>query len=227
MATATTAIVGLALCALLRKEAPAPRVPRGFAWGSIVHPAVLPIALFSLVVGICYASIITYLNPFATAQGLMSGTSWFFVAYAIAVVSMRYFLGRAQDRHGDNAVIYFGIAMFTLSFAAVAVASHDWEIILAGVFMGLGYGTLIPACQTIAARLSGGRLGSAISTMFLTLDLGIGAAPLLLGGIISSTGYTAMYLVAAALSAVSAALYYFVHGRRPESSRHFVQVVSE
>ena len=128
---------------------------------------------------------------------------------------LRFVLGKLQDRRGDNIIIYTSLVFFIAGLAVLASASSDWQVILAGALVGLGYGSILPAGQAIAVRLVPlHEMGAGISTFFLLLDIGIGFGPILLGQIISATGYATMYWMLAALMLVASVVYFFVHGRK-------------
>lgn len=218
--TLATSVVALLLALVVR----IPRAPRAehsrFSLADIVHPAVVPIGLFMLLVGLCYSGVITFLNGYADERGLTTGAGLFFLAYAAVMLVMRFVLGRLQDSRGDNVVIALGLISFTVALAILATAQADWQVILAGALTGLGYGTLMPACQAIAVSLvPPERLGTGISTMFLLMDVGLGVGPVLLGGLVSATGYGTMYALLAGVSVVSALFYVVVHGRKAASGR--------
>ncbi|KKO77290.1 MFS transporter permease [Corynebacterium minutissimum] len=186
-----------------------------FSLGNIVHPAVAPFGVFILLVGVAYTGIITFLNGYSAHAGLEKGASYFFLAYAVVSLILRFVLGRLQDRRGDNIIIYSSLVFFIAGLAVLASASADWQIIVAGALVGIGYGSILPAGQAIAVRLVPMyEMGAGISTFFLLLDLGIGFGPILLGQVISATGYSAMYWMLAALMLVASVVYFIVHGRK-------------
>lgn len=196
-----------------RQEGRTPPAPR-FSFRDIAHPAVVPIGTFMLLVGLCYAGVITYLNAYAEQRDVVTGASLFFLAYAATMLVMRFVLGRVQDRHGDNVVVYLGLVSFALALALLAAATADWQIVLAGALTGLGYGTLMPACQAIAvSAVPADKLGTGISTMLLFMDVGLGVGPIVLGILVSATSYGTMYALLAAVAVIAAVLYHLVHGR--------------
>lgn len=198
---------------------------RGFSISDIVTPNVVPIGLFMLLVGLAYAGVITFLNRYSQLNGLTKGASFFFIAYAVAMMAARFFLGRLQDRRGDNPVIAIGLVCFTISLLVLAVATADWHVIAAGALCGLGYGTLMPACQTISVHLAPAhKLGTGISTLLLLVDAGIGLGPIVLGSIASSMGFDKMYAGLAVVVVLSAVFYWFVHGNKPVARRHHVEM---
>jgi MFS family permease len=191
-----------------------------FSLRNIMHPAVIPIGVFMLMVGLCYAGVITYLNAYAEERDVVAGAGFFFLAYAVAMFALRFVLGKVQDRRGDNAVVYFGLVFLALALVVLAVATEDWQIVVAGAFTGLGYGTLMPAAQAIAvSAVPAHRVGTGISTLLLLADVGIGLGPVVLGVIVSATGYGAMFLVLAALSVLAAVFYQLTHGRLDRAKR--------
>ncbi|WP_298036963.1 MFS transporter [uncultured Microbacterium sp.] len=187
---------------------------------AIMDPAVIPIGIFMLLIGLCYSGVITYLNAYAEQRDVVTGASLFFVAYALSMLIMRFILGKVQDRRGDNAVIYFGLFFFVLALALLSFATADWQVIVAGMLSGLGYGSLMPAAQAIAVNaVPAHKLGTGISTLLLLADAGIGLGPIALGILISATGYGTMYLLLAGIAVIAVLFYQFTHGRRPEARR--------
>lgn len=188
-------------------------------WRSILHPAVVPIGLFMLIVGCCYAGIITFLNAYGEERGVASGARLFFLAYAAVMLLGRFFLGRLQDERGDNIVVYTGLVSFAVALAVLGMAQANWQVIVAGALTGLGYGSLMPAAQAIAVRLvPQSQMGTGISTLFLLLDVGVAFGPIALGYLLSAVGYGAMYEVLALVVLLAAAFYFFIHGRRQQSA---------
>ena len=228
--TIAVAVVSLVLGVLLGMtagERAAAEEARGaerpsFHASDIADGRVVPIGVFMLIVGVSYSGVITFLMSYSEQRGTQTGASVFFLAYAAAMFISRFFLGRIQDERGDNAVVYFGVAMFILALVVLALAGNDALVIVAGVLSGLGYGTLMPASQAIAVRLvDASRLGTGISTLMLLVDVGVALGPIFLGTLISATGYSAMYLLLAGLVAVAGVFYFFVHGRRPQAKQGY------
>ena len=223
--TLATSLVGLLLALFLRIPAkPSVGAQERFSLASIIHPSVLPIGLFMLLVGLSYSGVITYLNGYSVDRGLTMGAGLFFVAYSVVMLIMRFFLGRIQDVRGDNLVIALGLVSFCCALLLLAVASADWMVVMAGALTGMGYGTLMPACQAISVRLvEAHELGTGISTMFLLMDVGLGVGPVFLGMLVGAAGYGAMYVFLAAVLVVASALYVVVHGRHQDFRRQQIQ----
>ena len=217
--TFATSVVALVAALVLRT--PQVRQPAGrFNVADVAHPAVIPIGVFMMLIGLCYAGVITYLNAYAVERDLTVGASLFFIGYAAVMLVMRFVLGRVQDRHGDNVVVALGVVSFVIALVVLSLATENWMVVAAGMLTGLGYGTLMPACQAIAVRLvEPERMGTGISTMFLFMDLGLGIGPVFLGMLVAATSYGAMYAVLAVICLLAGFLYVLVNGRHVSGSR--------
>ncbi|UWX98567.1 MFS transporter [Arthrobacter zhaoxinii] len=214
------AAVALALSLVLRlpERIPGPEEQKN-KWRmhltDIIDPSALAIASVMFIAGAAYAGILSFLNSYAQSEGLALGASLFFVVYAGVVLVSRLFVGRIQDRHGDNAVVYPTLVSFAVGLALLAYAPNDMVMAAAGIFVGFGFGALMPCAQAIAVSMApAARIGLATSTFFILMDAGVGLGPLLLGALLPFTGFHGMYWVLAAVLLASTVLYYFVHGRK-------------
>lgn len=214
---ALTAVTVLSLVCALRLERDAAWSQtnrRPFRISDALHPAVVPIAVFMLLIGLGYAGVMTYINAFAEERGLFVGAGVFFVAYAVVTLIIRMVLGRVQDRRGDNIVFAIGVISFAASLLTLAAATSDVMVIIAGALTGMGYGTLFPAVQAVAVRrVPADRIGTGVSTQLFMLDLGVGLSPLLLGPLVAWASYSGLYLVLAGLVTAAGGYYWLVHGR--------------
>ena len=216
--SAACSLAGLALSLVLRlpERTPSPE-ERARLWrlplSDMVDPAALPIASLMLVTGFAYSSVLTFLNSYTASEGFATAAGGFFLVYAIVVLLSRLVMGRIQDYRGDNAVVYPTLVSFALGLALLGTAPSGLVVVVAGAFVGFGFGALMPSAQAIAVtEAPPHRVGTATSTFYLLLDTGTGLGPLLLGVLIPVTGFHGMYLVLAALVLASALLYHRVHG---------------
>lgn len=203
-------------------ESGEPAAPVKFSFKSIINPKVLPIGLFMLFVAFAYSGVIAHINAFAEQRDVVTGAGLFFIAYAISMFVMRSYLGKLQDRRGDNVVIYFGLVFFIASFVVLALSTANWHVVVAGVLAGLGYGTLMPAVQAVSVGVvDKSEFGTAFSTLFLFVDLGFGFGPVILGAVASAIGFGPMYGVLAVVGVI-AGIYYLCTHARTERAKHGV-----
>ena len=118
--------------------------------------------------------------------------------------------------------MYPVLISFALGFLILSM-SHDAVLLLiSAIFIGLGYGTIIPSAQAIAIQQSPKKkIGLATSTFYMFTDFGAGIGPVLLGLIIPLTGYRSLYVIMAILVVFATVLYFALHGKKATQQRSY------
>lgn len=190
------------------------KVHKKFAWSNYFEKEALPISLIAFLIGISYSSILSFMDAYARNINLSEAASFFFLVYAITVLLSRPITGRVIDGFGDNFVMYPTYLFFALGLLLIGFAHSGWMLLLAAIFIGLGYGSFSPFGQAIAIRNSEAhRLGITTSTFFGFMDMGVGFGPFILGMFMPLLGYRNLYFASAILALLIAVIYHFVHGR--------------
>ncbi|KST95269.1 Zinc transport protein ZntB [Lactococcus lactis subsp. lactis] len=190
------------------------KVHKKFAWSNYFEKEALPISLIAFLIGISYSSILSFMDAYARNIHLSEAASFFFLVYAITVLLSRPITGRVFDGFGDNFVMYPTYLFFALGLLLIGFAHSGWMLLLAAIFIGLGYGSFSPFGQAIAIRNSEAhRLGITTSTFFGFMDMGVGFGPFILGIFMPLLGYRNLYFASAILALLIAIIYHFVHGR--------------
>lgn len=187
---------------------------KGFRIWDYFEKTTIPIAMFVVIMGFVYSSILSFINAYAIEINLVAATSFFFIMYAVFLLLSRPFTGQMFDQKGENTVIYPSIVIFAIGFLLLSQASVGWVLLLSGVFIGVGFGTIQSSAQTVAVnRAPRNKIGLATATYFVFFDLGVGLGPFLLGFILPSIGFRGLYLGMAVITLISIFVYYLVHGR--------------
>jgi MFS family permease len=213
---AAVSLVTAPLLSLPRAVRPAGQPSGGkFRFSSFIEPHVVPIGAITLLVFVCYSSVVSFLTGYAYEIDLVSAAGFFFVVYAAAVLLTRPFVGRLFDIRGENPIMYVAIPVFALGMGLFSQVRTGWMLLAAAAVIGGGYGAVQSTTQSIAVKITPPeRMGLANSTYFMMGDLGMGIGPLAVGFLIPGLGYRGMYLLMAVLVLVSVALYHFLHGRK-------------
>ena len=181
-----------------------------FSLSNFIELSVLPIASISLLCTIGYSAVMTYIGAYSASMGLFLGGSLFYVAYSAACLIFRPLSGIALDRYGNNFVMLPILVMTILGFAVISIADTNAALLIGAVCLGVGYGTIPSACSAIAVqKLDKNRFGLATATVFMSLDIGNGTGPHLLGMIEPVYGFSAVY-AAGAMASACALFAYFV-----------------
>ena len=84
----------------------------------------------------------------------MDVASFFFVFYAVAILVSRPFTGRWFDTKGENYVMYPAFLLFAVGLFMISQVHQGFFLLLAGVFVGFGYGTFTSSAQAISIKVS-------------------------------------------------------------------------
>ena len=102
------------------------------------------------------------------------------------------------DARTENVVVYPAFIALIITFIILVFSYSGWMLLLAGIFLGIGYGNLSSSMQAIAIKVSPtNKYGIATSTYFIGLDIGIGFGPSLLGLFTGFISYTEVYIIMA------------------------------
>lgn len=173
------------------------------------------ISLVMLMGGFAYSGVLSFLASYTEESGISDAASLFFLVYAIFVFISRLFMGRIQDRHGDNVVIYPTLASFVVGLVLLSFGHSTAVVLASAVFIGFGFGAVMPCAQAIAIKMSPPhKVGLATSTFYLFLDIGTGFGPIFLGLLLPYLGFEGMYVALAGFMVLAIVLYFFVHHRR-------------
>ncbi|OBZ11403.1 MULTISPECIES: MFS transporter [Bacillales] len=187
---------------------------KGMHWSDFLEPKALPISLAGFILAFAYSSLSGFFSSFASEIHQSAVTGTFFVVFAIMIVVFRPFIGKVFDKYKEHYLYYPGILLFAVGMLLLSQAHSGGMVLAAAVIMGIGYGALIPCFQALAMKLvPEHRRGSATGTFFLLFDLGYGLGSYFMGMIASYTDYRMMYVVAALITLLSVAVYYWLHHR--------------
>jgi MFS family permease len=169
--------------------------PRGF-WRIVAQPDLLPIwwmiGSFSTVLTAYFVFIRRYVDD--TGFG---SVGLFFSMYVAVAILERIFLGWLPDRAGRKRVLYPSIVALIAGFFVLAGAGSWVGVAVAGALCGAGHGFIFPILTTLLVdRAPSTDRGSALSFFTAMLDVGTLIGGPILGAIIDTAGWSAMYVTA-------------------------------
>ena len=166
-----------------------------------------------------YGMVTTYVVIYGRQLGIEASMGIFFLLMAVGLISSRLFAGKLVDRGRLLAVIACGTAVVMGTYVVLAsllklhllTDSVLVPILFYGVAvsLGVGYGMLFPAYNTLFVNLAPhNRRATASSTYLTSWDIGLGLG-LIVGGRIADTagGLPLSYLVGAFSVAISFVLF--------------------
>ncbi len=182
---------------------------RSLDWSNFIEPGALTMALVGGLLFFAYTGVLVFIPLYAKELRLAEYTSAFFAVFAVWIVATRPFVGRLFDHAGANAVVYPGFIVFLLGLLGLTQVQGLAGFLAAGSVLGIGFGALSPVFQTLAIQLAPARrAGVATATYFLALDISVGLGSFFLSVVAAHVGYRDMYLFAAAVTVLTAGVYY-------------------
>lgn len=174
----------------------------------------LPIGILILLFALGYSSLISFLSFFAEERNIVSYASMFFIVYSVVVLLTRPITGKLMDQKGANIIVYPCIILYFIGMILLGFSTLGFMLLIAVIIIGLGYGNLFSAHQTIAVKVAEPQnVGLATSTFFIFFDLGLGFGPYFLGLIVPHLGYAGLYITLGIIMILLIIPYYFFYGR--------------
>lgn len=184
--------------------------------GDLFEKNAMPVALLAGLFAFSYASVLSFLSIFAQERGVLAFASAFFFMFAAVMLLTRPFTGRIFDEKGPKFIMIPGLLLFIVGLLLLSITNSAWVFLLAGAFIGLGYGAVVPSLQTVAIQsTTHERSGYATATYFTMFDLGIAIGSYVLGFVAVYAGYQAVYLVSAALVLIVWFVYIAMTKKKP------------
>lgn len=186
------------------------KIAKSWKLNTFVEKRVALIATIGFIMGLSYSSVLSFLSSYDKVLHLSSAGSFFFVVYALVITVTRPMAGKIFDRYGENSVMLPSYVFLTLGLIMLAFTTSSVELLFAGALVGLGYGTFMSNGQAVSLKLvknDSSRIGVALSTYFIGLDLGLGVGPYILGIVRNIVDFQQMYLVASVLPVICLVIY--------------------
>lgn len=186
-----------------------------FNFDSYFEKKAIPISFVLFILGLGYASILSFIMSYADEINLTSAGGYFFLIYSLVIIISRPFTGKIMDNKGANSVVYPAIILFALGMFLLSIAKTPLVLLLSAVLIGAGYGNFQSCSQAIAISLTPvERYSLANSTYFIFLDIALGLGPLLLGLLEPLVGYRGMYGSLVIVIIVGFIAYHFLYGKK-------------
>ena len=180
-----------------------------------------------LLMAIPYGMTTSYMALYAKESGITQNTGLFFTMMAAGLIISRLHSGKRVDqgfvtqtiRTGIGIAIFGAVGEALLStIAGASITAGYIAYFLTALLFGYGYGTLFPAYNTLFINLApNSRRATANATYLTGWDVGIGGG-MLLGGAISTNGFTPCYILGAVLLLI--ALIFFERVVPPHFHKH-------
>ncbi len=167
----------------------------------LLSPSLVVPALVLLLIGSVFGTLVTFLPLHIRSIEVNFNAGLFYTAAALASFAVRFFTGKASDRHGRGLFISFSVICYAVSMALLALGNSANTFLLAAVTEGIGAGIIIPVTLAlISDRCSLRERGQTFAFCISGFDLGFAMGGPILGGFAASLGYRPLFAIAAGMA---------------------------
>lgn len=170
----------------------------------------LPIAINVLLIEVTYGALYTFGVMYGKYLKI-EGASYMFLSIALGIASSRIFSGKLIDKGWINQINLLGLLSIAIGYFFIAYPVYDLFYFVGSYLIGLGFGVSIPTFQTQFMNMTvPEKRGSANSTFFIAIDLGIGIGMVGSGFLVKDFGFEKLFLIAGILGIICVFYYYFI-----------------
>ncbi len=155
-----------------------------FAWNSLFERnSILP-SVNVFITMIAYGSLMSFVALFGREIGIQN-SSLYFLILSFGIGAARIIIGREFDRKGPRRILTLCLMLLIAGFPLLGLSSNALLFYLSAVIIGFGNGVVFPTFQSMINNIADpSRRGSANSTLYTAVDLGMGLG-MISGGLIA------------------------------------------
>ena len=139
----------------------------------------------------------------------MDNPGLFFTTIAIALILGRSFGGKIFDLYNKEKVILPCLITYVISMVILAFSKTLPMFILVALIWGIGNAFLMPSLVAYALGRGGSSPGPVMGTFTAISDLGMSLGPMVMGIIIHTASYPAMFLCLALIGIINIIYFHF------------------
>lgn len=184
----------------------------------IIEWQVIPSALITLLSYISYGVILTVISDWSAHLGT-SNKGLFFMVFTLSSLLIRFVAGKVSDRYGRTRILKISLVILLISLIGIALANSSLMLMCASAGYGVASGMLSPSVTAWTIDLSKpGQRGKAVATMYIFMEVGIGAGALLAGSMFISDVATIPHIFYICSGITFVALLYMWFVYKPKKS---------
>lgn len=181
-----------------------------FSFDRFILVSALPLLGNQILLTFGWGTLAAYAILYGQELGI-ENSGYFFVFLAIGIMTSRVLSGKLVDKGYLHQIILLAMSLVAFSFFCFAYFSTMWSFFLSALGMGLSFGALLPALQTLYVNMATAeRRGTANATYLTGFDLGIGVGMLLGARIADKYTFETMYYIPVVLTLIAIVVYRFI-----------------
>jgi predicted MFS family arabinose efflux permease len=181
---------------------------------SLGDPRILFLLFASLAVWTTFAPVFFFIEPFGRKLGI-SNVGWFFTLSTFAEIGVRIGAGKAFDRFDKPKVLGGAMIWLGIGFLFLGGVSSRVPFLLVGIFLGVGWGVVMPLLTAIVFDISLPRYRALNTNLTMVVfQGGFFLGPLIGAAVLLKWGYGMLYSASGMILLLTAALLLLINKRR-------------
>lgn len=174
--------------------------------GGLIERSVWPAAVYLLPISFAFGVFLTITPDFVEDLGFKY-KGVFNTIIVVASIAMRFIAGKASDKYGREPLLVIGGILLLIGMGVMSIATTKFVAAIGGAIYGLSIGVNMPTIFAWTADLAKeGKVAIGLSTMLMSLEIGIGVGAFVSGDIFSTNNemLSSLYLACAVFAGLAA-----------------------
>ena len=183
-------------------------VRKKFRIADAFYRPALPFMGNMIFIMIPFGAMLAYSSMLAQEKGLSAATPYFYISLVAGMLLSKFSTQKMIDSGKHKPLVLLSLIVLAATMASYYFLSTAGHLLVAGFFLGVGYGILQPLFQSfVTGTTPAPKRGAANATYLLSYDIGIGIGSLAMGFFQESIGLSVGFAVTAVAYVISGALY--------------------
>lgn len=171
----------------------------------------LPFMCNMIFIMIPFGAMLAYTSILAQEKNISIATPYFYICLVVGMLFSKFSTQKIIDAGKHKLLVLVSLLVLIITMASYFFLSTEIHLLIAGFFLGIGYGILQPLFQSfVTGTTPAPKRGAANATYLLSYDIGIGIGSLLMGFFQEGIGLTTGFAVTS-VAYIFAILLYLVY----------------
>ena len=147
------------------------------------------------IVMIAYGGLISFIALYGREIGIHNATMYFLI-FSVGIATARIISGSVFDKKGPRRLVTICLILLIIGFPVLALAKSALLYYASAIIIGFGIGVIFPTFQSMVNNLADStHRGSANSTLYTAVDLGMGVGMIMAGLIAEHLSISAIFWI--------------------------------
>jgi MFS family permease len=181
-----------------------------FKWNRLFDSKSIIPSVNVFITMLAYGGLISFITLYGKELGIKNASFYFFI-FSVGIAIARLTTGRIFDKKGPRLIVIQSLLLLIIGFGLLAVVKSELFFYLTALIIGFGNGGIYPVFQSIINNLSDPKhRGTANSTLYTAIDLGLGLGMVFAGSIAHHYSISMIFVVNSVICLFSLAYFYFI-----------------